>query len=223
MYVHIMNIEKNEIYKSSTDFITLRMLEEIHHNKGVSQRDLSKNLGVALGFTNACIKNLAKRGAIKLKKAKGKKLLYLITPLGLKEKAKLSYRALMETTSFYAKAKDSISRFFKGLGEENIKRILFYGVDDLLDIILIVLHDFSFEVVCIIDDDGTLYRGRDFPVLTFQEWENAMVKEPALQVDAVVISSLKHLDSAEKRFKKHEDKIKIKNVFDIYWGGRTTS
>ncbi|MEW6203003.1 MAG: winged helix-turn-helix transcriptional regulator [bacterium] len=217
-----MNIEKNEIYKSSSDFITLRMLEEIHQNQGVSQRDLSKNLGVALGFTNACIKNLVKRGAIKLKKAKGKKLLYLITPLGLKEKAKLSYRALMETTSFYAKAKDSISGFFEALGDENIRRILFYGVDDLLDIILIVLRDFPIEVVCIIDDDGKTYRTRDFPVLTFQEWEDAVEKRPDFQVDAVVISSLKHLDSAKKRFKKHEDKIKIRNVFDIYWGGRTS-
>jgi len=57
----------------------------------MSQRDLSKALGVSLGKTNYCIKALLDKGLIKMQNFRNNKnklaYVYLLTPLGVEQKA----------------------------------------------------------------------------------------------------------------------------------------
>ena len=75
----------------------LNILRQIHSNPHVSQRKLASNLGLSLGKVNYCVQALVEKGLLKAgnfsrSKDKGK-YLYILTPAGIEEKAKL-------TTSF---------------------------------------------------------------------------------------------------------------------------
>ena len=68
------------------------ILRKIHKNPSASQREMSKDLNLSLGKLNYCLKELKKKGLIKLKnfKKNPKKInyLYILTPKGLSEKTK---------------------------------------------------------------------------------------------------------------------------------------
>lgn len=71
----------------------MQMVEE---NGNISQRQLSKKLGFSLGKINYCISALTEIGFIKVKNfsESDRKLnyLYILTPLGVKEKTKITLK-----------------------------------------------------------------------------------------------------------------------------------
>ena len=83
-------------------------LEQIESNPEITQRQLSKNIGIALGLTNVLIKNLAQKGYIKASQAGWKRWLYNLTPEGISHKVNLTHRYISRTISSYNVIKHSI-------------------------------------------------------------------------------------------------------------------
>ena len=79
-----MNKNKNE----------LELLRKISKKPDISQRELSKQLGFSLGKLNYLLKELQKKGLIKIKNFKKNKkkinYLYILTPQGISLKTKLA-------------------------------------------------------------------------------------------------------------------------------------
>ncbi|OOG50589.1 MarR family EPS-associated transcriptional regulator [Polaromonas sp. C04] len=76
----------------------LKVLRLLEANPQMSQRDLADALGVSLGKTNYCLKALLDKGFIKMqsfRKSQNKlAYAYLLTPVGITEKAGLTVRFL---------------------------------------------------------------------------------------------------------------------------------
>ena len=76
----------------------LKVLRLLQVNPNLSQRDLADALGVSLGKTNYCLKALLGKGFIKMQsfqKSPNKlAYAYLLTPVGIAEKAGLTVRFL---------------------------------------------------------------------------------------------------------------------------------
>ena len=76
----------------------LKVLRLLEVNPHLSQRDLADALGVSLGKTNYCLKALLGKGFIKMQsfqKSPNKlAYAYLLTPVGIAEKAGLTVRFL---------------------------------------------------------------------------------------------------------------------------------
>jgi EPS-associated MarR family transcriptional regulator len=88
-------------------FQILRMLSNGEH---LNQRQLSQELGFSLGKTNYLLKNLAKIGLIELKNfsaknKKTKKIRYLLTKKGLKQKIDLTYKYMKKKEEEYQQLK----------------------------------------------------------------------------------------------------------------------
>ena len=70
----------------------LKILRKIEKIDKINQRSLSKTLGMSLGKINYCLKELKKRGFIKItnfEKSKNKiNYIYLLTPKGIEHKTK---------------------------------------------------------------------------------------------------------------------------------------
>ncbi len=83
----------------------LDILTKIYRKPSSTQRELSKVLGFSLGKLNYCLKNLQSKGLIKIKnfKKNEKKInyLYLLTPKGVSQKAKLTINFLKKKMSEY--------------------------------------------------------------------------------------------------------------------------
>ena len=99
------------------DEITYRLLKSIDENPSQSQRELSKSLGISLGKLNYCLKALMDKGLVKannFRKSPHKVgYLYLLTPDGAEEKAKVTVRFLKRKVREYEQLKQDIEQLQK--------------------------------------------------------------------------------------------------------------
>ncbi len=97
-----------------TDEIRYKLLKAIEENPSLSQRELAAQLGVSLGKTNYCIKALIKKGLIKTGNFKSNpnkaEYAYLLTPHGVREKARVTLRFLQRKMDEYEEIKQEINR-----------------------------------------------------------------------------------------------------------------
>jgi MarR family transcriptional regulator, temperature-dependent positive regulator of motility len=89
----------------------LRLLEA---NPGISQRDIARELGVSLGKVNYCLKALLEKGHIKSQNFKNSQnkaaYLYLLTPRGVKAKARITAAYLQRKIADYEAIKAEIEQ-----------------------------------------------------------------------------------------------------------------
>ncbi len=94
------------------DHNNLKILRLLVTDPRWNQRDLAVALGVSLGKTNYCLKALVAKGLIKIQnfRSSHNKLayVYLLTPLGIAEKANLSARFLKYKLAEYDRLQGEI-------------------------------------------------------------------------------------------------------------------
>jgi len=99
---------------------SLKILREIEINPQLTQRELSSILGLSLGKINFLVKALIEKGWIKAENFKNSKhksaYLYFLTPQGLEEKAKTTYRFLKRKIEEYEKLEIEIIQLKKEVG-----------------------------------------------------------------------------------------------------------
>jgi len=102
----------------------LTLLKELATDNTLSQRDLSKRLGLSLGKVNYVLKALLDKGLVKAERFKNsrKKLayMYVLTPEGLKKKADLTGIFLKRKMREYDTLRteiDQMRRELEGVGQ----------------------------------------------------------------------------------------------------------
>ena len=91
-----------------------QLLKSLDQNSNLTQRQLSKELGISLGKVNYCLQNLIQKGFIKINNFKNSKhktqYSYLLTPKGIEEKAKLTIEFLQTKTIEYEELKKEVEK-----------------------------------------------------------------------------------------------------------------
>jgi EPS-associated MarR family transcriptional regulator len=109
----LMTAEKKKRIETEEMLILMRVINE---NPQMTQRDLSSRLGLSLGKINFLIKSLIEKGFIKADNFKNSNnkisYLYLLTPAGIEEKTKITYRFLKRKMEEYEKLENEI-RYLK--------------------------------------------------------------------------------------------------------------
>jgi EPS-associated MarR family transcriptional regulator len=104
------------MHKSDAEYLILKKFQD---NPYLTQRELSKELGVSLGKTNYIINALIDKGWLKLMnfKRSDKKLgySYLLTTQGITEKAILAQKFLKRKSDEYNRLKEEIENLKKEL------------------------------------------------------------------------------------------------------------
>ena len=131
---------------------TLKLLEEIDKDSTLSQRDLAKAMNISLGSVNLFIKRLVKKGYFKIATIPKNRAKYILTPKGLAEKTRLTYEFIQYSFEFYRKAKQRLQVLLKALEEQNVKRVVLYGANDLAEITFISLQEIPIDIVAVVDD-----------------------------------------------------------------------
>jgi len=106
----------------NTHYSLLKTLEE---NPSLTQRDLAKRLGISLGKVNFCLKALVEKGSLKMGnfRRSDNKLayVYLLTPSGIEQKAKMTVEFLHIKVREYEKLKVEIEVLADEV-ERNLKK-----------------------------------------------------------------------------------------------------
>jgi len=135
------------------DIRELEILERLEGNGHLTQRDLSKEVGIALGLVNHLLKKMVKKGWITIKNIDSKKIRYLFTPEGAREKSGLLYERVESTIHFYLDAKRVIKEKVEHLKGDGVKSVSIYGINHISEVLFIVLKELGLELTYVVEDE----------------------------------------------------------------------
>ena len=102
---------KEPVLNEETRYKVMRLIEA---NPQMSQRDVARELGISLGKVNYCLQALMHRGLVKATNFKNSHnkaaYMYLLTPRGIEEKARLAVRFLKIKIGEYERLRAEIEQ-----------------------------------------------------------------------------------------------------------------
>lgn len=116
------------------DALTLKLLQAIEECNDVSQRYLSRRLGVALGLTNSYLKLCVRKGFVKFRQVPANRYAYYLTPKGFSEKSRLTATYLSSSFNFYREASASCAELFEVCRQNAWRNVLLCGISELTEI-----------------------------------------------------------------------------------------
>lgn len=95
-----------------TDEYRYKILKRLETNPEINQRELAQELGISLGKANYCLRALVQKGLLKINNFRNNQnktaYLYLLTPGGIEEKAKVTLRFMQHKVQEYEALKHEI-------------------------------------------------------------------------------------------------------------------
>lgn len=119
------------------------IMSEIVNNKNVTQRELSRELGISVSTVNVLINKMIKEGLIKMTQVSQKQAFYMITPVGIVEKTKKTVRYLNTHYRAIFETKEIIKSVFKELTKEHDVIFILMCDDEVSEIIGIAVEEFQ--------------------------------------------------------------------------------
>jgi predicted transcriptional regulator len=114
------------------------LLEQIETDPDVTQASLASQLGVAVGTVNWHLKRLVAKGYVKVKRARRRKLRYLITTQGINLRARLTVDYVERSMHLYRKTRRRVQSLIseaRAAGYDTVRIEVFKGSpDDIADI-----------------------------------------------------------------------------------------
>ena len=96
-----------------------QVMDLIHKQPDISQRELAKSAGISLGSMHCCLKALGERGWVKAGNFKNNPdksvYLYLLTPEGIAQKSRLAVDFLKRKQAEFELIRAEIERVKRGL------------------------------------------------------------------------------------------------------------
>ncbi|NWG02545.1 MAG: winged helix-turn-helix transcriptional regulator [Syntrophaceae bacterium] len=196
-------------FKPSEELRELRLLEELEKNPIISQREMSHKFGIALGVTNACLKRMVRKGWIRIRGFDHRKIGYYLTPKGFVEKSKLTFHLVSGIVQHYSELKQVIAERLLEMQREGMRRIVFYGVSDEMEVAYITLQGVNLKLVGIVEDDEKFK-----PQIIFGYEAEPVSRVQELKPDCILITSLIENGIKREKVKKiyGQNSICIKDI-----------
>lgn len=178
--------------KSLDSYRSFLLLSEIAGEEPLSQRELSRRLGIAVGLVNSYLKNLVAKGYVRVKNFPRNRYAYLLTPTGIAEKSRLAYDHLSYFTSLYTVARQDYLTLFNNLSKEGVTKVIFCGVDEVAEIAYLSMQEARIELVAVMDN---ALAGENFFGMPIINVAPGVVSGD----DTIVISSLKRMQEIREQ------------------------
>ena len=186
-----------DFFKPSEGLRDLRLLEELERNPIISQRELSHKFGIALGVTNACIKRMVRKGWVRIRGFDHRRIGYYLTPKGFVEKSRLTFHLVSGIVQHYSELKQVIGERLLEIQRDGMKRIVFYGVSDEMEVAYVTLQGVNLKLVGIVEDDEKVV-----PEIIFGFEIEPVSRVRELKPDCILITSLTENGQKRERVKK---------------------
>src|SRR5438132_5621153 len=138
-YVKAMDVEAHR---------DLRLLEAVHQDSRVTQRNLASQLGIALGLANIYLKRMIHKGYIKCVNVQPNRISYLITPRGIAEKARLTYEFMDYPLHLYGEVRQHLRGVLQECAAAH-RRVAIYGLGEAAELAYLSLKECGLEPVAI--------------------------------------------------------------------------
>ena len=110
----------------------LKILEKIHQNEdSIRQRDLAKIAGLSLGMTNSILKRLVEKGFVTVKKVNNRNIKYAVSPLGIEEISKRSFKYFKRTIKNVVVYREAVEEVLCSVKEMGYRSVILVGKSDI--------------------------------------------------------------------------------------------
>lgn len=148
----------------------LLLLRKLYTNPELTQRDMAKATGISLGSVNTFIKQLVKKGTLSIETMTQRKIVYSLTELGLRKKAELAYRYIIEAYLYLKELSVKLDDILKTTCEEDCILVLFGYRDELYEFIEAKLNEKGvlFKFVYTFDEIKLLSQHNNILIIVWQ-------------------------------------------------------
>ena len=128
----------------SEDHSILTVLETLAETSDLPQRELARQTGLNLAKVNFVLRRLVEKGFVKLNRVRDNphklRYLYLLTPEGIAEKSRLTYRFLRRTLQEYGDVERRVQDNVESLAARGVKSVVLWGAGEIADLFLRVIE-----------------------------------------------------------------------------------
>src|SRR5210317_1369007 len=118
--VHVMN-------SNDEQEIRYRIFKLLDDDPNLTQRQMAEKMGISLGKFNYCLKELVKKGFVKINRFTSSEnkaaYIYLLTPHGIEEKSKITVNFLKRKMNEYEELKKQIKEISREIEETELQNI----------------------------------------------------------------------------------------------------
>jgi len=111
------------------------LLDEIAQDSMVTQANLSRRLGIAVGSVNWYIKRLIHRGWVKVSRLDRTRLQYDLTPEGMRVFSKRALLYMRDSLKVYVSLRDKARSLASELKQRGVTEVYLQGEDEVMDIL----------------------------------------------------------------------------------------
>lgn len=130
-----------------------QLLEAVHQDARITQRGLASRLGIALGLANTYLKRLMRKGYIKCVNVQPNRVIYLLTPRGIAEKARLTYEFMDYSLHLYREVRQHLRQTLQECAAAG-ERVAIYGRGEAAELAYLCLKESGLEPVAVFDSEG---------------------------------------------------------------------
>ena len=170
---------------------TFQILDALSRDNNLTQRDLSKRVGVAVGLVNRYVKRLATKGYIEVTHVEKNRLRYLLTPKGIKQKSVLTCNYLQRSYRLFVDLRERTTRCFKQLAQDGAKRVIFYGTSEVAELAFLSLPPAGLELAGVVDKEQSTDKFCGYSINTLGDLK-------VLNYDKVIVTQLDYDKNLEK-------------------------
>lgn len=178
------------------------ILLAIASGQPVTQRSLSRDMGVALGLTNLLIRRLVAKGYVRMARIGTRHIRYLMTAEGWEALAHATRASLENTVHLYTETREQIRSSLAAVSDrceaspDGQKRVVFYGAGDVAEIAYVSLQRTDLTLVGVVDDRRT---GRFFHLQICPSTRLCPDSLDGVPYAQVVVTSVRHAGDIRAR------------------------
>ena len=141
------------------------LLDEIAQDSLVTQANLSKRLGIAVGSVNWYIKRLVTRGWVKVSHLDRTRLQYDLTSEGMKIFTQRAMSYARDSLKVYGDLRSKAKLLAEDLKQKGVKSVYLNGEDQMMDILRLTCIESGLKISdlpegCVLESDGRGHRVR---------------------------------------------------------------
>lgn len=143
--------KEDDSFMDREEQMILNLLSVIEDEPNTTQKDLATRLGVAVGVVNSYLKRVIYKGYVKTKSIQRRRLRYLLTPSGIKEKTRLTYEFLQYSFVYIREVRRKTRELLTPFSLQGKKRVVFYGAGEAAELAYLTVRELGMSLEAVLD------------------------------------------------------------------------
>src|SRR5690554_2076206 len=107
-----------------------QIITQLQEDKNITQRKIAKSTGLSLGLVNLLLQKMIKKGLVKIEKLNARSLRYILTPKGVAEKTRLTYKYIKNTYAHITSIMEVTAEVIARAWRRGYRNVVLYGPSD---------------------------------------------------------------------------------------------